>query len=74
MNMSRELRALAAILFAGFLSGCGSGEAAPGVELTRAQKDSIISGMPLPGASGVGAAMQARDRANARTEAHDTLH
>lgn len=55
-------------------SACG-GETAeePGAELTRAQKDSIVADLPIPGASGVGRAMEARDRANARTEAHDSI-
>lgn len=42
--------------------------------LTRAQKDSIAAELPVPGASGVGAALRARDAANARTQAHDTLN
>lgn len=41
--------------------------------LTRAQKDSIVADLPIPGAQGVGAAMQARDRANARTADHDSI-
>lgn len=73
MTIPTRLRGLAVILVAGLLAGCGSGDAEPGAELTRAQKDSIVADMPIPGASGVGRAMQARDRANARTEAHDTV-
>lgn len=41
--------------------------------LTRAQKDSIVADMPIPGAGAVGAAMQARDRAGARAAAHDSI-
>ena len=41
--------------------------------LTRAQKDSIVPTLPIPGASGVGRALNARDAANARTEAHDSI-
>ncbi|MDP2958222.1 MAG: hypothetical protein Q8N53_17475 [Longimicrobiales bacterium] len=41
--------------------------------LTRRQKDSIISTLPIPGASGVGAAQRATDRANARVQQHDTI-
>jgi hypothetical protein len=48
-----------------------SGEASEQAELTRAQKDSIVAELPVPGASGVGDAMQARDRANARAAQHD---
>jgi len=41
--------------------------------LTRRQKDSLVSTMPIPGAGAVGDAMQARDRANSRTADHDTI-
>ncbi|MEM7415259.1 MAG: hypothetical protein AAF389_07170 [Gemmatimonadota bacterium] len=41
--------------------------------LTRAQKDSIVADLPIPGANGVGNAMQARDRANERAAALDSI-
>ena len=41
--------------------------------LTRRQKDSIISTLPIPGASGVGRAQKAVDQANARVQQHDTI-
>ena len=41
--------------------------------LTRAQKDSIVADLPIPGAGAVGAAMRSRDRANERTATHDTI-
>lgn len=41
--------------------------------LTRAQKDSIVADLPIPGAGAVGAAMRSRDKANERTAAHDTI-
>jgi predicted outer membrane protein len=41
--------------------------------LTRRQKDSIISTLPIPGAFGVGAAQRAVDRANARVQQFDTM-
>jgi len=41
--------------------------------LTRRQKDSLISTMPVPGAGAVGRAMDAVGRANARTLTHDTI-
>lgn len=41
--------------------------------LTRAQKDSLIADMPIPGAGAVGAAMQARDRAGERAATHDSI-
>ena len=54
--------------------GAGGGDTQTAADTrSRAQKDSIIADLPIPGASGVGAAMRARDGANARTEAHDTI-
>lgn len=41
--------------------------------LTRRQKDSIISTLPIPGASKIGEAQKAVDRANARVQQHDTI-
>ena len=41
--------------------------------LTRGQKDSLISRMPIPGAGAVGKALDVAGQANARTEAHDTI-
>ncbi len=58
------------------LTACGgsSGEARSEADtLSRAQKDSLVADLPIPGASGVGGALRARDAANARTEAHDTI-
>ena len=66
-------RGFAFALTTALITACGSGAEEPGAELTRAQKDSIIADMPIPGASGVGRAMQAVDQANARTETHDTI-
>ena len=73
MKIPTPFRRFALVLTAGLLTACGSGTDEPGAELTRAQKDSIIADMPVPGASAVGNAMQARDRANTRTETHDTI-
>ena len=44
-----------------------------GDTLTVEQRDSIMSELPIPGIGGVGAARRARDQANKRTEAHDTI-
>jgi hypothetical protein len=57
---------------------CGAGEggsdaAATTDTLTRRQKDSIVSNLPIPGARGIAGAMEAVDRANARVEQHDTM-
>ena len=54
--------------------GAGTGDAQSAADtLTRAQKDSIVADLPIPGSGGVSGAMRARDAANARTEAHDTI-
>ncbi len=72
--MKRSL-ATAVVILA--LMSCGSGDSAEeqtaADTLTRAQKDSIVSDLPIPGAGGVGAAMRARDAANSRTDRHDTI-
>ncbi len=41
--------------------------------LTRRQKDSIVSTMPIPGASGIRGAQTAADRAAERAQRHDTI-
>ena len=41
--------------------------------LTRRQKDSIVSTLPVPGAGAVGKALEAADAAKARAEQHDTI-
>ena len=60
-----------------FLLGCGgaqeSADQADADTLTRAQKDSIISTLPVPGAGAVGKALDAADAARARAERHDTI-
>lgn len=68
----------AAIVAAAVLGvwACGSsaGDAQSAADtLTRRQKDSLIATMPVPGAGAVGRALDAADRAAARTEAHDTV-
>lgn len=62
--------AVAALLAA---AACGGSEPEEQTELTRAQKDSIVADLPIPGARGVGNAMEARDRANARAAQHDSI-
>lgn len=70
--MKTRLIAAAALLL---MTACGGGtnEGDQAEALTRAQKDSIVADMPIPGASGVGRAMEARDRANAKTALLDSL-
>jgi hypothetical protein len=41
--------------------------------LTRRQKDSLISTMPIPGAGGVGRALAAQDASRARAAALDSI-
>jgi hypothetical protein len=54
--------------------GQSAGDSASAADtLTRREKDSIIATLPIPGASGVGRALQAADAANARTAAHDSI-
>ena len=59
------------------LAACGQSSDTPGTAaadtLTRDQKDSIVAKLPIPGASGVGAAQRARDAANAKVQQHDTI-
>jgi hypothetical protein len=61
-----------ALVLAAAAASCG-GDPGEQTELTRAQKDSLVADMPIPGASGVAGAMQARDRANARAADHDSI-
>ena len=57
--------------------GCyGSGDASASNAadtLTRRQKNEIISTLPVPGACGVGAALDVSDRLAERAQAHDSL-
>ncbi len=67
---------LTSVLILG-LVGCNqNGESASQTAadtLTRRQKDTIVSKFPVPGASGVGRAMDAVDKSNARTQRHDSI-
>jgi len=80
-----ERRVLVAAVVLG-VAACGQGAAkadAPPAEaagarpvadtLTRRQKDSIISTLPIPGASKIGDAQRAADKINARTRALDSI-
>jgi hypothetical protein len=54
--------------------GQSAGDAASAADtLTRREKDSIISTMPIPGARGVGRALEAQDRARERANALDSI-
>ncbi len=75
--MSKTI-SLAALAVLTILSvGCyGSGDASASNAadtLTRRQKNEIISTLPIPGARGVGAALDVSDRLAERARAHDSL-
>jgi ABC-type glycerol-3-phosphate transport system substrate-binding protein len=62
------------------LCACGRGAAGGAATatvdrdtLTRRQKDSIVSTMPLPGARGIGSAQKAVDKLNAHAAAVDSV-
>ena len=55
-------------------SGGGDGSASNAADtLTRRQKDEIISTLPIPGARGVGRALDASDLLADRAQRHDSL-
>ena len=63
-----------AVALATACGGGGSGERrAAGDTLTERQRDSMLSTSKIPGASGVGKAMNAADSASARVRAADTI-
>lgn len=73
VNMKRLLIVAVGVVS---LSACtqGAGDAQSAADtLTRAQKDSIIAELPIPGASAVGRALDIQGLANDRTTAHDTI-
>ncbi len=45
------------------LAGCAGSESADKAPLTEHQRDSVLAEQPIPGAAGVGAALDASDRA-----------
>jgi len=72
--MISRLKVLALALLATACSGAGDQDATTAQDtLTRAQRDSIIGASSLPGARSVQRAIDARDSANARTGALDSL-
>ena len=73
-SRSARVSVAAAALFGIWACGQEGGDAASAADtLTRRQRDSIISTMPIPGASGVGRALDAQDAANARAAQHDSI-
>ncbi len=74
--MRGGIRAIAAVAAALSVWACGqsAGDAQSAADtLTRRQRDSIISTMPIPGAGGVGRALDAQDRTRERAAALDSL-
>lgn len=72
--MRRVLIAALAVLTVGACAEGANEDAQTAVDtLTRRQRDSLISEMPLPGAGGVGRALDAQDRARERAEALDSI-
>ena len=73
-----QLAAAALLLSAAVLSGAaacsGSGpETAETAELTRGQKDTIISKLPIRGSRGVGRALEAVEASQVRALEHDSI-
>jgi hypothetical protein len=67
---------LALVVVTSGMSACGQsgGDTQTAADtLTRRQRDSIISTMPIPGAGGVGRALDAQDAARARADALDSI-
>lgn len=62
-----------ALLVAACGGGSSGGSRAGGDTLTERQRDSMLSTSKIPGASGVGKAMNAADSASARVRAADTI-
>ncbi len=73
------LKKLSLVVLAGstvLLLGCSGGKSASdeaAERLTRRQKDSIIATLPIPGAKGVGKALDALEKSNVRAAEHDSL-
>lgn len=66
------LAALLLLPVAACSSGGGDAETATDT-LTRRQKDSLISTMPVPGSGAVGKALEVSDSLRSRAERHDTM-
>ena len=71
--MKRPLLVAAALIAAQACSGSAPDARAATDTLTRRQKDSLVSEMPLPGAGAVGAALEAQDLARQRADQLDSI-
>ena len=77
MRLQRLVSAAVAALGFSLVVACGGGDTPDSDTaqdtLTRRQKDSIVSTLPVPGAGAGGTALDAADAARARAERHDTI-
>ena len=65
---------VAGLLLIGGLACSGSGSDGPETaELTRGQKDTIISKLPIRGSRGVGRALEAVEASQVRALEHDSI-
>jgi len=74
--MKRRIVLAAAAMLGVWACGQGAGEAEQAQAtdtLTRREKDSIISTLPIPGAGKIMDARRAVDKANERVQQHDTI-
>jgi hypothetical protein len=71
--MKRGLIAALAVLSVQACGGSGGDAQTATDTLTRRQRDSLISEMPIPGAGAVGRALDAQDMARDRAEALDSI-
>jgi hypothetical protein len=67
----RGLPVLASALV--IVSGCGAGSGSKSPRLSQRQRDSAIGASRIPGAQGVGRALQASDSGAARRAVEDSL-
>lgn len=73
MSLKNTLRYCGFALLIG-CAGCpGDPPESDSVELTRRQKDSIVADLPVPGAGGVGKALDALGASEARKIEHDSI-
>ena len=75
MNKTTKWAALAAltVLSVGCSLGGEANASSAADTLTRRQKNETISTLPVPGARGVGGALNASDQAAARARAYDSI-
>ena len=72
----KSLAAVAAALGAAAVMSCAEPPNTGGIDrdtLTRRQKDSIVSEMPLPGASAIKDLIESADSIQSRVDRHDSI-